>query len=152
MTNTDGNSQSAREAMNEGLLLAREKKLPDALRCFEKALALCEQAGDTIGMAEQRGNIGTVYRDLDQPARAIENYQQALNLYRRLDHRERCGDQLTNIGYALVMQNAASEALWWYREGLACYTAAGVESKVRSTSENIDRLEDALGLHRSCNC
>jgi tetratricopeptide (TPR) repeat protein len=95
-------------------------------------------------VAEQWGNIGSVYRDLDQPDDALENYLKALSIYRELGQTERIADQCTNIAYTRFMKQDYAAALTWYRKALAHYTEAGNEQKLRLTAENVERLETAL--------
>jgi isocitrate lyase len=49
------------------------------------------------------------------------------------------------IAYTRFMQQDHADALRWYREALALYTAAGSEEKQRLTAENVERLEAVLG-------
>ncbi len=137
---------------NRGLILARQKQYQDALGCFGEALALYQKGDEPIRVAEQWGNIGTVYRELEQPDHAIKNYQKALAIYREIDNRERIGDQYTNIAYAHMMKQTFKNALRWYRESLSYYTIAGCEEKAHSTQANIDRIEIQVGIIRPCNC
>ena len=60
-------------------------------------------------------------------------------------HTERIADQCTNIAYTRFVQQDHADALRWYREALALYTAAGSEPKLRFTAENVERLEAVLG-------
>ena len=62
---------------NQGLILVRQQRFQEALGCFEEALALFQQSAEPMRVAEQWGNIGSAYRDLEKPDRALENYQQA---------------------------------------------------------------------------
>jgi hypothetical protein len=51
----------------------QEKKLAEAIRCFEKAIELYP------GYPEAHCNLGNCYDDLGQPDRALELYDEALN-------------------------------------------------------------------------
>jgi tetratricopeptide (TPR) repeat protein len=130
---------------NKGLTLVQQQRFQEGLGCFEKALVLFQQGNERIRVAEQWGNIGSAYRDLEQPDHALENYQRALAIYRELGHTERIADQCTNIAYTRFMQQDHADALKWYREALTLYTAAGSEPKRRLTEVNVDRLEAVLG-------
>jgi len=139
----DGQRQ-ARASTNKALVLVQLRRFAEALAGFGEALKGFEQGDEFIRVAEQWGNIGSVYRDMGQPDAAVGNYREALSIYRGLGLRERAADQCTNLAYALFMKKEYGEALGWYREALALYTEAGSAEKRGLTAENVARLESAL--------
>ncbi len=83
--------EALRRAMalnNEGLTLARAKRFEEALPCFEEALSLFKTVNEPIRVAEQWGNLGSVYRDLERHGEALESYSEAIRDFTRAIERK----------------------------------------------------------------
>ena len=104
-------------------------------------------------MAEQWGNIGSVYRDMEKCDLALDAYNHALPLYEKLKKEEGIADQYTNIAYIHVMENRLNEALDWYRKAFPLYEKSGANKKTHFTRQNIEKLQgDTETDEGSCCC
>jgi tetratricopeptide (TPR) repeat protein len=139
-----GARQRAMALNNKGLMLAREKRFEEALPCFEEALSLFQREKEPIRVAEQWGNIGSVYRDLGRHEKALESYHKALPIYTAHGRFEGVADQYTNIAYIHAMRGSYREALEWYRKAVPLYEEAKSEKKLAFTRQNVEGLERGL--------
>ena len=73
---------------------------------------------------------------------ALDSYNRALPLYKKMDKEEGVADQYTNIAYIHVMQNRLTEALEWYQKALPLYEKAGADKKFHFTRQNIEKLHE----------
>lgn len=131
-----------------GFISAMQHDYLKALRFFQEALEISRRLGNKGYMAQQLGNIGSAYRELNQNENALESYRQALPLYRKLGHGEGAADQCTNIAYMLVRMDRIKEALRWYRQALPLYEKTENREKSDLTKQNITHLENQLGLKK----
>jgi tetratricopeptide (TPR) repeat protein len=77
-----------------------------ALEYLGKALALHEELGDKVGVANWlTGNIGTVHRNFSDYARALEYYGKALSLHEELGNKSGVAVCLGNIGETYTKQD-----------------------------------------------
>jgi tetratricopeptide (TPR) repeat protein len=136
--------QRAMALNNKGLMLAREKRFEEALPCFEEALSLFRKENEPVRAAEQWGNIGSVYRDLERHEKAIESYHNALSIYTAHGLFEGVADQFTNIAYIHAMKGSFREALEWYRKAVPLYEEAKSGKKLAFTRQNVEGLERGL--------
>lgn len=132
----------ARTHNNSGLLLARQSSYEDALTHFREALKIFNELGKPFHVAEQWGNIGSVYRDSDKCDLAMDSYNHAFPIFRKLKKNEGVADQYTNIAYIHVMENRFTEALDWYQKALPLYEKAGARKKAEITRQNIAKLQE----------
>ncbi|MFZ3103680.1 MAG: tetratricopeptide repeat protein, partial [Smithella sp.] len=126
---------------NIGLISARNGKYEEALESFHKALYLFKDTDNKLGVADQLGNISSVYRDIKQYDNALSICQDAMKIYKEINHKPGIGDQYSNIAYLLVMKGDLSNALDLYKSAIPFYDDAGEEEKASLTKENIENLE-----------
>jgi tetratricopeptide (TPR) repeat protein len=107
---------------NLGSALFRMGRYPNAMQCYEEALALARLREDRQGEAMWLGNLGNCYADLGEVRRAIDHHEQALTIARDLGDRR---------GEAIALENL----------GL-CYASLG------ETRRAIDHHEQALTIAR----
>jgi len=131
-----------------GFILVLQHDYLKALSYFQEAFEISRRLGNKGYMAQQLGNIGSAYRELNQNESALESYRQALPLYRKLGHAEGAGDQCTNIAYILVRTDRIKEALSWYRKALPLYKKTENREKFDLTEQNIAHLENQLGIKK----
>ena len=111
--------------------------LPDVLRKWvAKWLTLHREIGDRRGEGTDLGNLGVAYRNLGEPRRAIEFYEQALMIARET------GDWLGEYN-ALVGQQEAWGQLGDLTQALECCLAA-IMIFGESESPDADLMDMAL--------
>ena len=92
-------------------------------------------------MADQLGNISSVYRDIKQYDNALVICGDAMKVYKEINHKTGIGDQYSNIAYLYVMKGDLSTALDFYKSAMSFYDEAGEEEKASLTKKNIEKLE-----------
>lgn len=120
--------------LNEGVALERLGAYREALESYRKALAE-EGFDDRATDALLAVNVGVVYRNLGDPVRAVEMFEEALATYREVGSASGESNALLNLGLANHLnldRPDAAEAN--YREALAISTQIG------------DRPEEILDL------
>lgn len=133
--------EKAQLYVNQGLNQARKNDFYMALDNFRKALLLFDELGDKLNAAFQQGNIGSVYRDMEEYTQSLDEYQKALPLFEEIGHKEGIADQLTNIAYIHVMTGQSKEALKYYRKALPLYAEIEDDQKYEHTKRNIEVLK-----------
>ncbi|MGB8507755.1 MAG: tetratricopeptide repeat protein, partial [Pyrinomonadaceae bacterium] len=95
----------ARTLNNYGLVNQDAGKFERALTLYTRALAVYGGRDDDLSL-RRRGdchlNIGTVYRELGLPERALEQYKAALEIDKRQDNKGAMAEDLNNIGNLYV--------------------------------------------------
>jgi CHAT domain-containing protein/Tfp pilus assembly protein PilF len=98
-----------------------------ARRYYDEALAAATRARTPHHVVNTLNDIGNLYRDSGEPARALAYYQRALSL-ERAHRRGRVAAYLTkNIGQVLVRMGRLEEGERWLREGLAQGDRGGIK-------------------------
>jgi tetratricopeptide (TPR) repeat protein len=92
---------------NLGNILRALDRLTEAIRCYERALALAPASVDTLY------NLGNTYQDLGQPERAAAYFERALRL------NPEAVELHNNLGTALQDLGRLDEAIGCYRKALA---------------------------------
>ena len=136
--------QMYRVLNNMGLLEIGRKKYDKALTRFKSALEAAEKMGNKKYAALQTGNIGSVYRDTNQSAQAIEYYEKACSLHEESGFAEGVGDQYSNIAYIHVVEGRLDSALEYYKKALPFYIEMESHDKAGFTQQNIERLEEVV--------
>lgn len=139
----DGEKQ-ARVLANMGLIEAQTGRGQGAVSRFRRSLELFEREGRTLHVAQQWGNMGSAYRDMEDYDQAMESYGRALPLYEGLDQAAGVADQLTNMAYIHTMRQQLPEALALYRKAVPLYSESGDARKAELTRQNIAALESSL--------
>jgi CHAT domain-containing protein/Tfp pilus assembly protein PilF len=98
----------------------------DALSAFEKSLPLVRKAEQTTKAlsleAKITSNIGVISDIYFDKQKALSNFLQALDVYRRLNNRLSEAICLLNIGNIYTSTGQPEEALQWYELSLSIYT------------------------------
>ena len=98
-----------------GVLFYKRGDYRNALKYHEMALALRKQANDEAGVAMSLTNLGNIYSDKSQFARAENCYLEALNVNKRLGRELQAANCLINIG-ALKQQTGLQDVACEYYE------------------------------------
>jgi tetratricopeptide (TPR) repeat protein len=103
---------------NLGSALFRMGRYPDAMQCYEEALALARLREDRQGEARWLGNLGLCYADLGEVRRAIDHHEQALTIDRDLGDRRGEATRLGNLGDGYADREAWEQAIQRYDEAI----------------------------------
>lgn len=151
----------AENLWEEGSKATEAKRYPEAIRLFERSLALC---GNDIDCRWANLNgLGVVYDALDQNERARSYYEQALQMSRRRNNPEDLANDLLNLGALLYKgleqhQRALpllEESLKLYRQvrkdgetALLLFHTGTVKTVLGRYPEAIRDLQESLGINR----
>jgi len=151
----------AENLWEEGSKATEVKRYPEAIRLFERSLALCGYDVD-CRWANLNG-LGVVYDALDQNERARSYYEQALQLSRQRNNPEDLANDLLNLGALLYKgleqhQRALpllEESLKLYRQirkadetALLLFHTGTVKTVLGRYPEAIRDLQESLGINR----
>ncbi len=105
------------QALNQyGLLLLRMDNIEQAISTFEKMQKYALEKSQEQGVA--LGNLGLAYIVLGKMEKAIEYYQQALVISRKIKDRQgECSD-LGNLGSAYAVLDQVEKAIVYYQQAL----------------------------------
>ncbi len=101
------------------------------------------------------GNLGIAYKNLGDPRKAIEYYEQALVIAREIGDRKGEGNQLGNLGNAYSDLGDPRKAIEYYEKALeinpedakVCYNKACADSLMNKKSEALTYLKRAVELN-----
>jgi tetratricopeptide (TPR) repeat protein len=111
----------ARALNNLGKLLLELARTGEALDCLRQSLQLALTDGDHGSIAYAHVNLGAVFLALDDPAAAVEHFEQAFVRVTRTENRALECSTLTRLAQARALQGALDEAhdLLRHAQGLA---------------------------------
>src|SRR5262249_44663896 len=95
--------------------------------------------------ANALNNIGLVYRSLGETQKALEKYNESLQIIRRVDDRRGEAVTLHNIGAVYESLGEMQKALDHYNEALSLWRAAGARDGEATTLLGIARVEQKRG-------
>jgi CHAT domain-containing protein/tetratricopeptide (TPR) repeat protein len=112
--------------------------LRKALDRYEKAHALLLSLNDRPGTATALGHIGTVHHLLGERQKALDAFQQQLQLWRAERERPReIAEALHNIGTVYSSMGMAAKAIEFYEEALPLRRTAGDRAGLATTLDNL---------------
>ena len=91
----------------------------DRIGALEVGLAAAQALNDQYDQAAHLGHLGNAYADLGQVARAIGQYDEALEIYREIGDRHNEGVWLGNLGLAYADLGQVERAIELYEAALA---------------------------------
>jgi tetratricopeptide (TPR) repeat protein len=100
----------------------REKRLEDAKQLFAEAVECCRvAAAEQAALARSLIGLGQIERDLKNNAQALQHYEEAANIYRRLPDPLRLAHTIRHVGDILRDQGSLDQAKPCYEEALTIY-------------------------------
>ena len=130
----------ARLHNNKGHIQVQLKRYHDALSSFGKAAEIYNTLGDQIGLGDQLGNIGSVYRDREEWDAALEHYSKSLAVFKEAGHKRGVADQYSNIAYAHSRQARFESAFQFFQKAKALYDEVGEKMKSQLCDQNMQAL------------
>jgi predicted ATPase/Tfp pilus assembly protein PilF len=140
-----------------GVFHHQQRRLEEALKCYEDALPLLEEAGDVRGAGVARGNVGALLHDQGAFEGAATRYRAAILSFRRLGDARVEGIFQGNLGVLLHEQGQLDQARTALEAALTLLERGGDRRFVAITLGNLGAvaqdqglLDEALERHRSC--
>jgi DNA-binding SARP family transcriptional activator len=128
------------------------QRMPEAVDCFERALAIYRDLGDVRGESRAATNVAKAYFDLNRFEEALEAGQRSLEIQRRAEKRYGEGIALGVIGAACRELGRFNEAVDYLQEALAIarelgdrMTEADALGDLGEANLGLDRVEAAIG-------
>jgi tetratricopeptide (TPR) repeat protein len=107
-------------------LARHRRRYPDAISHGRAALALREEMGDLLRVANSFNNLGLIYNDMGDYRHAIAAFREAQTTYATLGNAELAAGSLLNIGLAQHLDGRLDDAIRAYRDCLARCQAIGL--------------------------
>jgi DNA-binding SARP family transcriptional activator len=148
---------------NLGMAYSQQKRMDDAIGCFEQALAIRRETGDLRGEAVSTINLADAFLRLERSTEALGQLERALSLQREAGYRYGEGAVLTGLGEAHLDLGHADEALGYIEQGrqifveinsphgedIALHTLARAYLELGRTKDAIASLQAALAIRRA---
>jgi tetratricopeptide (TPR) repeat protein len=130
------------------------QRMPEAVTCFEQALALYRELGDQRGESRAATNVATAYFDLRQFDQALAMAEKGLMTQRLVGKRNGEGIVLGIIGGACRELGRFDEAIESLQQALAIFREVGNQSSEATSLCDLgdaylglDRVGDAVGCY-----
>jgi tetratricopeptide (TPR) repeat protein len=94
-----------------------------------------------LGEANALNNIGGTYNAFGETRKALEPFQQALQIQRQLDDKKGLATTLNNMGTAYSHLGDGDRALALYKEALPVFETVGDQRGVETARKNIQQLD-----------
>ena len=128
-----------------GMVYVAQKKLSDAIGCFERALVLARDVGNLRAEANLLGQLGVCYQlAADWPA-ARDAYQKAVDAVRDTGDLLSLAGLLGNLGTAYTQEGRYNDALRVTQEAQQLFAHLDMDDLAEQAQAQIDRLHVAMG-------
>jgi tetratricopeptide (TPR) repeat protein len=142
---SNGQEIKAKLLNNVGHAQVRIGDFDNALVSFNQSAVLYHRLGDPLGVGEQFGNVGSVYRDKGMWDDARVSYDKALSAFTLEDYKPGLADQYSNIGYICAQKKEFNEALQWFHKARELYEELNLLDRARLVENNISEMS---GFHK----
>lgn len=116
------------------------KKYDEALRYYNKSMAIEEEEHDFSGMAIGENNIGNLYDDQERPQQAAKHYLKGLAYAEKEDYKLLQTDFLINLGRVFKKQQQYAKAEQYYREAERLLKELEVTIPLKTVYQNLGDL------------
>ena len=111
--------EQAQCLMGIGIVLAKQKKLDEALSCLGACIKIQKKIGDRFGEAQTLNNLGIVQKMQKRFPDAIKSFQKGLLIKREIGDQQGMTNSLTNLAVAYERSGQISLAITAWEEALA---------------------------------
>ena len=118
-----------------------------AYDCAAQSFELAKKINDEEGKADALNNIGHVFRKTYDYDQALENYQLALDIFRRLKSDRDIANVYDNIGHIYWYTGDFSNALDYYTRSLGIFIALEDQKRQSLSYNNLGSVYFRLGLY-----
>lgn len=116
-----------------------------AVQCYSRAEAAYREAGDALGSARARLNLGLVHWRIDDLARAQSDFLDALAVFEQHDQPRMVGNALNSLGLVADARGDRAAAITYYATALPLLQAAGDRVFEANVRANLADAHEALG-------
>ena len=111
-----------------------------AIDSFNKSATLYIGLDNILGVGQQLGNVGSVYRDKGMWDAARKSYNKSVAAFKLYGDKPGLADQYSDIGYICVQKKEFESALEWFYKAKAMYEELNLAEKARLVEKNISVL------------
>lgn len=144
--------------LNQGEAALNAGAYPEALQFYTKASQMAGSLGDTGGNALAQSYLGTVYRHLNQPQKALAAYNSSISLSNSLGNYSASAVTMSNLGGFYLHQKDAANALKSFDTALGWIASstfsgedklkADVLSEKAQAQHDLKQTDQAIGTMR----
>jgi tetratricopeptide (TPR) repeat protein len=128
-----------------GIAMHELRRLDDALRHFEEALAIRRDIGDLDGQAATLSNLGNLYDSLGRYDDAAETLREAVDLSRAVGNRSSEASSLNNLGLVYTALGQHRQAADRLRVSARIFHELGAEQRYAQVLSNLGVAQLDLG-------
>ncbi len=125
--------------INLGLCYFRQKRLDEALKCFNTSLKI-RQSLEVLDIGHILNNIGRVYAEKGEDTQAREFYHRAIEVNTALGHKDKRGLDLSNLGQLYLKQGKLVKAEDYLLKAFAILEETGELNPLVNVTELLSRL------------
>lgn len=125
--------------INLGLCYFRQKRLDEALKCFNTSLEI-RQSLEVLDIGHILNNIGRVYAEKGEDTQAQEFYHRAIEVNTALGHKDKKGLDLSNLGQLYLKQGKFVKAEDYLLKAFAILEETGELNPLVNVTELLSRL------------
>jgi len=125
---------------NLGHAQVKINDLDKAIDSFNKAATLFLRLDDMLGVGQQLGNVGSVYRDKGMWDAARKSYNKSVAAFKLYGDKPGLADQYSDIGYICVQKKEFESALEWFYKAKALYAELNMKERSVLVEKNISAL------------
>ncbi len=115
--------------------------------CATQAYELAKKKNDKKGEADALNNIGHYFRKICDFDEALNNFQQALNIYRNLKADRNIANIYDNIGHIYWFKGDSPNALDYYKRSLGIFIALEDIKRQSLSYNNLGSVYYRLGMY-----
>ena len=136
--------EEARTLSNLGLFYSETSDYSKAIDYYNQASVIAKELNNRIVEAALHNNIGLVYDEIGDP-RSLQEYNQAIELYRGSPPSTGYADAVGNVGGWHLLHGQYAEALPYYQQALEIDENLKAKPKITVDLENIGLSLTGLG-------
>ena len=126
----------------------RERRLDDAQRLLEQALAEAQAVGSRLGVIQARHHLGNLMFNLRRDGASRQFHDEVLEEGRVLDLTWMVASSLGNLGHVDVVEGKVDDALRKYDQAIAAYAAGGLTQEAQSVAATRRYVEGLVAERR----
>lgn len=128
-----------------GIAYGSTGKLDSALYYFDLCKDHYQKTGNTIQLAGLYNNIGAIYSKQDSNKLALEQYENALSIFRTAQNARGIGVSLGNIAYIYQKENELDKAIANYNVAISIFDSLGAMYYLSTNYSNLSALYETKG-------
>lgn len=129
----------------KGCFYQQKGEFDDALKFFQKSLALSNEIGSKGDISLAQNGIGTTYWRKGELDKALKYFQTSLALRQEVGNKQDIAGSLNNIGNIYWQKGDLDQALECYQQSLVLREEVGNKQHIAMSLNNIGNIYDAKG-------